>query len=542
ERPGYDARTDFRTFILARGQAFEAGVMRLLAERTKVRRIAEAGEDARRSECAKATIEAMREGVPVIAQGVLHDENLGVFGMPDLLVRADVLTEWFPDSLEPGAIDQGAPRLGTAWHYRVVDIKFTNLDLNAKGFVGNDGSDRRRRAQLLVYNRALGEMQGWEPWQAYLLGRSWAQRDERGDSSFDRLAPADMTDPKLATLVDDAVAWVRWVRSEGASWEVLPKPTVPELHPNMSNTQDSPWHRAKREIAEKTGELTQLWRVTPNNRPSALDAGVSRIDDPRCTSALFGLADSYAAKLRQIIETNRPAQPKLVRPDRVSTDGDTWREPRPLEFYVDFETVSDLDDDFSLMPRKGGQQLIFMIGCGHIEDGKWKFSVFTANRLVEPDEASIIDTWIGHMDGVRARLWPDGNPLVFHWSHAETSTLNTAYNSARKRHQRDWPDLNWYDFLTKVMREEPVTVKGALAFGLKAVARAMHGNHLIETEWDNGPGDGLAAMVGAWRCDAAARESGGSMLDVPLMKSIEDYNEVDCKVMQEIVAYLRQNH
>jgi hypothetical protein len=49
-------------------------------------------------------------------------------------------------------------------------------------------------------------------------------------------------------------------------------------------------------------------------------------------------------------------------------------------------------------------------------------------------------------------------------------------------------------------------------------------------------------MVGAWRCDAAARSQGGRMIDLPLMESIVDYNEVDCRVMQEIIFYLRANH
>ena len=93
------------------------------------------------------------------------------------------------------------------------------------------------------------------------------------------------------------------------------------------------------------------------------------------------------------------------------------------------------------------------------------------------------------------------------------------------------------------MRAEPVTVKGALDFGLKSVARAMRRHGLIETEWDDGnPVDGLGAMVGAWRCDDDARRLGVKMGELPLMKSIAHYNEVDCKAIMEIVRYLRANH
>jgi hypothetical protein len=49
-------------------------------------------------------------------------------------------------------------------------------------------------------------------------------------------------------------------------------------------------------------------------------------------------------------------------------------------------------------------------------------------------------------------------------------------------------------------------------------------------------------MVGAWWCDAEARNQGGSMCDLPLMDEITAYNEVDCKVLMEILTYLREHH
>ena len=85
-------------------------------------------------------------------------------------------------------------------------------------------------------------------------------------------------------------------------------------------------------------------------------------------------------------------------------------------------------------------------------------------------------------------------------------------------------------------------VRGALGFGLKAVANAMHSQGLIETDWDDSPVDGLGAMVGAWRCGEEARRRGVPMTSLPLMDEIARYNEVDCKVMMEIVRYLRANH
>ena len=123
-------------------------------------------------------------------------------------------------------------------------------------------------------------------------------------------------------------------------------------------------------------------------------------------------------------------------------------------------------------------------------------------------------------------------------------TMDKAYNSAKARHQEhaDWPELGWYDFMTKVMKDEPVAVRGALGFGLKAVATAFHSLGLIKTDWADSPIDGLGAMVGAWRCDEEAKEQAVPMGQLPLMNEIAHYNEVDCKVMMEIVCYLRASH
>ena len=65
---------------------------------------------------------------------------------------------------------------------------------------------------------------------------------------------------------------------------------------------------------------------------------------------------------------------------------------------------------------------------------------------------------------------------------------------------------------------------------------------MIDTDWGESQVDGLGAMVGAWHCDAGARRKGASMGDERFMNEIQKYNEVDCRVMMEIVRFLRENH
>ena len=107
---------------------------------------------------------------------------------------------------------------------------------------------------------------------------------------------------------------------------------------------------------------------------------------------------------------------------------------------------------------------------------------------------------------------------------------------------KGWVSPNWFDFLKEVIKAEPVVIRGALGFGLKDIAQAMYKLGLIQTKWESGPVDGLGAMVGAWWCAQEALKKTATLPEIDLMKGIQEYNEVDCKVMMEIVRYLRQNH
>ena len=570
----YNKDLDFLEFLLDRGREFEAGILRLLKEQCEVTTIAQEYQEMRRLEKAEETFEAMRTGAPIIYQAVLWDAQNMNYGSPDFLVRSDVLHRIFPNSMSEKEAEASAPDLGAdGWHYRVVDSKFTTLHLNASGSeIDNGGSGPAHKAQLYIYNRMLGRLQGFEPSASYLLGRGWQQGKDRGSSALARLGPVPQNGTVtnrllIADAVENALGWVRRVRTEGKDWQLLPEPSVPELYPDMGNHDDgnmllevspsepepgfdeeapvSQWTGVKKWLAGELKELTQLWEVGVAKREQTHKAYIYRWDDPNCTPMAVGVNGSKTRPtLEQILTVNTDDGPP-VRPLRIVKTRDEWHSTPLVEFYVDFEFCSDLNDDFSKLPNKGGQPLIFMIGCGHLENGEWQFKSLVANNLSEGEEIRIIREWVDYMSVVRDRLDPgNGNPRIIHWSNAELTALERAYNSARVRHQEraDWPELGWFDFLQNVMRKEPIVVRGAFGFGLKEVANAMYSHGLITTNWADSPVDGLGAMVGAWRSDHKARKQGISMAQLPLMGEISRYNEVDCKVMMEIVRYLRTNH
>ena len=575
--PDYNNDLDFLQFIFERGHEFEAGIFRLFQAQYDVVTIAHDFREIRRLDKAEETFEALKTGVPVVYQAVLWDAHEMTYGSPDFLVRSDVLHELFPDSFSVDYASASAPDIGAdGWHYIVVDTKFTTLHLNATGTdIGNGSSAPAYKAQLYIYNRMLGRLQGFEPQKSYLVGRGWQQGQgsdaARGSSALDRLGPVAQAGTiangeSLAEAVQEALGWVRRVRAEGMNWRLLPEPSVPDLYPNMSGPESDlvvdltapelepgfegeghlgQWTGVKKWLAGQLKELTQLWQVGVRGRKVAHGAGIYRWDDPDLTPAVVGVnGPTYSTTLAQLLSVNSDGGDPLA-PSRITKTREEWHVAPSVEFYVDFEFCSDLNDDFANLPEKGGLPLIFMIGCGHLENGEWKFSSFTVNRLSQTEELRIIREWVAHMGQVRDRLDPSNTRArIIHWSQAEPIALDRAYNSARARHgaDADWPELGWFDYLRDVIRKEPVAVKGSLAFGLKAVANAMHSHGMITTNWADSPVDGLGAMVGAWRCDEIARNKGLSMTELPLMDEISRYNEVDCKVMMEIVSHLRSNH
>ncbi len=550
EVEGYEPRTSFRDFVFRQGDAFEAGVIELLRQQIDVVRIATTWEDGHALAAAERTVDAMIEGVPVITQGVLRDPQHRTYGMADLIVRSDVLAGLFPEdvSIEEAAV--GAPGIG--WedrHYRVIDIKCRKLELAKDGSMGSSAKSLAYQSQVWVYTTALGRIQGYAPPFGYLLGRNWKQgKDGRGQGCLERIGRVRMDNTfdkhdgaSLRDVTLRAHRWIRELRRDGAQWEVLPVPSRPELYPHMRRDMDDPWHSAKAQIGRELEELTLLPGVNPAKRQAAHERGMTRWSDSRVSAATLGLDGVAGRMCDAVLAANRSFDPVLL-PERLDLKDDTWSRPAPLELFVDFETVSNMADDFSTLPLEGGQPLIFQVGCGRLEDGQWVLDPerdqWTVDRLDEASEAAVLDAWVGRMRELCAQR---GITLeqarIYHWSPAETSTLTSAYNAARVRHpHNDWPVLPWFDLLDRIIKVPPVTVTGAFNFGLKSIAKAMHALGHIQTSWGDGPTDGMGAMVAAWRVQESIAESGGCLLDDSLMQEVAAYNRVDCQVMAEILA------
>ena len=563
---GYDGNLDFVQLLFRKGHEFEEVVVNNLKHKFDADNFVTVGTNSADSkDLAKEqeTLQHMKDGVDFILQGVLRNPDNKTYGMPDIMVRNDILSK-IPENEKYRSffhIDASS-ELGN-YHYRIIDVKFTTLNYNADGtyLLGSSA----HKAQLAIYNQALDRMQGFLPPEAYLLGRNWKRTKNgieiSGEGALDRLGVVDFfnTDREFNQKANDAVDWIRKVRIEGNTW------TVSELRnhnvwPNCNNSSDYPWHNAKMEIANVLDELTRVWQIGPKEREQAHNRGIYSWKDPKLTPEKMRIKGGSVKSniMREVLKINNQDEHKVL-PLKISNNdkNKNWQKKPKLEFFVDFETVSNIEDDFSNFPRPGGQELIFMIGCGFEINKEFVTKVFTAKNLSVGEEARIISDWFEYMEYVKNQVsGPDAElPNIFHWSPAELTFMGVAHDNLegdevgmldtiykeRREMIENWKSLPWFDFL-KVMKDVPIVVKDAFGFGLKAIAKNLEKHGLTTTKWEDGPADGLGAMVGAWYCDKISQEQGIDMDQTELMRGIREYNIIDCKAMWDLINYLRKKY
>ena len=582
------------------------------------------------------TVNAMENGVPIIAQAVMINDSNMTYGVADLLVRSDFLPEMFVHFPEDQSIQHGAPSIGAPnYHYRVIDCKWTTMTLCVKtpDVLRNEGFFPAYKGQLAVYNGCLKQMQGYVPERAYVMAKAWKvgvekipngeEHNYRGFSAFDRPGVIDYAgwDYAYVEKTKNAIKWVQKVMTEGREWRYGPeRPTVPELYPNMSKSYDTTFANVKSEIADRYGEITQGWYVGVQHRNNAFERGITNIRDPRMNLDVLGINSvKRGPVIQQIIDINKDNQlTDLVRPSVIKTNNTNWQKPHLMDYYVDFETITynlfvkpdyiDIDNSYF------DSGVTFMIGIGFINEpdvdthkilqaleidqnrcgvynrvdesdygefGRWEFVCFYLTDFRVENELELFRLFYQFMI-VRNCIVKDiydipddsgeADARVFHWTGAELTFMKNAVrrmksdqydrvlaqifrlqsNEEIKDVKKDVKNLIrcfedtviWVDLFEEMVRE-PVVVRGCYRFKLKHFANAMQKHGLIQTNWGSTKmSDGLRAMFEAIKIYREHQDNNEIVThrNNADFKEIVDYNEVDCRVMWEIIEYLRTNH
>jgi hypothetical protein len=533
-------KNTFKDYIFKKGNEFETSVVNLLKRDHEVVSISEFYN----KEKIRETERCMREGIPIIHSAPISNKKNNTYGIIDLLIRSDYINRIFEvDPLNIEEVNKNAPKLDLPFHYVVIDIKYSTIPLCSNGkSIRNSGWFPAYKSQTLIYNNAIGNMQGYTPPQTFILGRGWSLTRKgvnyKGRSCLERLGEINYTnwDETYKSKTNSAIKWIRSVHENGAKWSISP-PSRDELYPNMCRDSDS-WNHSKEKIAKDLGEISLLWQCGTKHRQIGFENGIRTIYDPNCSSEKIGVSAKLAPVVDKMIEINRDDIGDII-PAKIQNNLHNWKNYHPNEMFVDFETFSDIFDSFENLPYQNNVNLIYAIGVGWKENGEWAYKNFVCDNLTDEDEFKIINLFTDF-------VIEKGSPPLYFWC-AENKFWKIASD---KHFDRDiseenkntiienWDiDSNWKD-MCKIFKQEPIIIRDVYGFGLKDIAKKMKSYGMINTNMESECNSGMMAMVKAWHCYSKTK----SPKDSPIMKDILKYNEYDCRVLSDILDYLREKH
>lgn len=462
------------------------------------------------------TIQALNNREPIIYQGILFCQENKTYGYPDIIIRGDYLNSLFNQNED---IDK----------YYIIDIKYSTIKLSAdKTYILNYDYIPVYKTQILLYTNALNNLLNQNVTKGFILGKKYFYESRKNkyyidNDLYNKLACINYSsvDNNYNNILSNSIDWVFKLRTDGYQWKLFPKPSINDLYPNMCNRKDGRLHNLKKNIAEKLKELTLIVNVGVKQRENAFKHNIFSYDHPDCTPLILGLNGKKGIIVDHILKINSSKSTKIITPDKIIYNEFNWREitnDTDMEFFLDYETTTDFDKN----------QYIFMVGVGYY-DIKWEFKCFVAKNKEVEGQIGLFNEFWEWINNILTKY--NKNKAIFiHWTHAEETSYNKIKNII------NIPDKNFLD-LYQIFISEPIVIKGAFNYSLKTIARTMYSHKMIKTVWKESKcNNGLDAMYLAHNIYETKKNVTHNDF-----KDIVVYNEIDCKVLYEILFYLRDN-
>ncbi len=526
--------TKFVNNLLSEGLKFENEIINKISKKHKIVKVCNKNDYYNYLKIYE-TKNLINKGENIIYQGMLINSKNKTYGIPDLIIRSDYINKIFNNTLS-----KEDELINNKYYYIIVDIKNSTINLNSNGeYILNSDNLIYYKAQLLIYTMALSEITKTKIDKAFILGKKYIWKKNKNlniAESLSRLALIDYknNDKNYYDFVKSSLSWLNNLKYNGHKWVLLPKPSINELYPNMKNKHADIWKKYKLQIAEEINELTLIWNISYKNRLIAHQNNIFDWKDLKCNTTNLEINGKRALIIDNMLKINRNNTDLIITGDcnisrstrrhtfskKINYNLNNWKyiQDNEFEFYIDYETTFNNNINY-----------IFMIGVGFIENNKWIFKNFYLEVLDDKSQLDLLNNFWIFINEILLKHNKIKSRFI-HWTKAEPAN----YKKLFKKY--NLPIKNFID-LYDVFINEPIIIKGAFSFGLKDISKALYNLNFISSSWtvDSLCSNGLDALY--W--SQMYYESNNKKEKCKIIKDIINYNEIDCKVLYEIILFLR---
>jgi putative phage-type endonuclease len=482
----------------------------------------------------KRTKEAMKEGIPIIYGGILHNEYNKTYGIPDLIVRSDYVNKMIKKDIYSPKLIKKPCKYSSNWHYVIIEIKYHTLSLHCdinintpknyimNNTIKNNESIIKCKGQIYIYNQALAKLQGYKPVASFILGR-YVKKNKKKFNCFNMFGAIDYKnfDRDIGSKTKIAIKLYKKIKQKEID--------ITYLNVNMKAKNFGDWKTVIKNIAQNRKDITMIWNISQeecdvlreNDINSYHDIDYAYIDkNPKMTNIISKI-------IYQNSSTKKKYHPRRYHKNELPDN--LQLQKMKYELFIDFETVNNTDKiivgDEEIL--ENDSSMIYMIGI-IIKGKKTKYINLTVNRLTYFEEKLIL-LELGKI------LNKYKNGIVYHWSNAEVYLLKNAC----KRHKLDIK-MNNYDLL-KLYKEIPITIKGCFNFGLKSISKALYEQKMIDTKYEDTTLSGLDAMLVALIAEKECSENKIEKIrDMAKMNDIIKYNYIDCRLLLDLLSLVKK--
>ena len=218
----------------------------------------------------------MKEGIPIIINGLLHDSNKKMFSIPDIIIRSDYIKYVYRnccmDDMNTGC------KYSKTWHYRIINLKYCSMYLHKNNrTIKNKQNIKYTKVKCIFENNILRTIQNYTPTISYIhsYNVNFNNKKYNGFYKLGEIIPY-ISDKLLDENIYSAINWIKRLRRNGEKWKIG---CITELYPNMCNKCDYPYHNAKKLIAKELNEITLIWNIGYEERNMYHDSGIYSFTD-----------------------------------------------------------------------------------------------------------------------------------------------------------------------------------------------------------------------------------------------------------------------